>query len=170
MTKIIINGRAGSGKDVIADYLVDKYGFIKITFATPIYAIAREYFDMIMKDRTLLQAIGQKMREIDPDVWIKAAFKEAEKHENVVISDCRQFNEYLYAIRNNFTPIRVRADLDKRIERCIKRDNIYPKIEEWENDSETGADFVVYSAEIENNGTIDELYEDIDELIKQIKM
>lgn len=144
---------------------MEKHGFTKITFATPIYKIAREYFGMTTKDRVLLQSIGQKFREIDPDIWIKAAFKEAEKYEKVVIADCRQENEYIYAVKNGFTPIRVRADLDIRIQRCIDRDGIYPNIDDWENSSEIGADDFEYIVEIINNGNKYELYSVADGLI-----
>lgn len=167
MDKIIINGRACSGKDEIADYLVHSYGYKKITFATPIYDIAYKYFNMTTKDRRLLQQIGEKMREIDPDVWVKAAYEEAKKYALCVISDCRRENEYIEGIKNGFTPIRVYADLEKRIQRCVKRDGIQPNIEEWTNDSEIGADGFDY-LNIENNGTKDELYRKIDILLEKM--
>lgn len=165
LNKIIIGGRACAGKDTVADYLVEKYGFIKISFADPIYQIARDYFGMTDKDRTLLQAIGEKMREIDPDVWVRAAFRKADKYEKVVISDCRRANEYLAAKERRYIPIRVHADLEKRIQRCIKRDGKYPNLDEWENESETGADGFPF-IEISNNGTKEELYQLIDYIME----
>ena len=70
VNKIMLNGRGGAGKDIFADYLVDNYGFKKIAFADGIYEIAYKYFGMTIKDRDLLQKIGEKMREIDPLVWV----------------------------------------------------------------------------------------------------
>jgi cytidylate kinase len=165
MNKIIINGRACSGKDTFADYLVEKYGYKKISFSDPIYKIAREYFGMTTKNRTLLQAIGQKLREIDPDVWVRAAFREADNYKKVVICDCRQANEYLMAQKKGYIPFRIHSSLEDRIIRCVKRDNIYPKLDEWENESETGADNFPYH-EISNHGTKEELYSLIDYLMK----
>lgn len=162
---IMINGRAGVGKDVVADYLVDKYNFTKISFAEPIYQIARDLFGMEVKDRKLLQDIGQKMREIDPNVWVKYAYKKAKQYDNIVISDIRQANEYLEGIKENFFAIKLVSDLDIRIDRLRKRDGIEPDTNLLENDCETGADDFYYY-EIENNGNLEDLYKKIDEIIR----
>jgi dephospho-CoA kinase len=164
--KIIINGRACAGKDEVADYLVNKYGFTKISFATPIYDIAYRYFNMKDKDRKLLQAIGQQFREIAPDVWVKYAFKKAQQTDKVVVVDCRQANEYKHAIAHGFYPIKVVADHDIRVQRAIKRDGGYPDTSLWENSSETGADNFDY-IEIKNNWTLLELHRKIDEIISE---
>lgn len=165
VNKIIINGRGGSGKDTVADYLVEKYGFKKISFAEPIYDLAREYFDMKQKDRWLLQQIGQKFREIDRDVWIKYALKVSRQYDKVVISDCRQENEYITFVNDGFLPIRVDADLDIRIKRLTERDGAEPDVSLLENESETGADGFGYT-ELDNNGSFDYLYKQIDSMLK----
>jgi cytidylate kinase len=162
--KIIINGRACAGKDEIADYLVNKYGFTKISFASPIYDIAYRYFNMKGKDRVLLQAIGQQFREIDPDVWVRYAFRKAQVLDKVVVVDCRQGNEYKHAIAHGFYPIKVVADYDTRVQRSIKRDGGYPDTSLWENGSETGADNFPYT-EIHNDGTLDDLHKQIDVIL-----
>ena len=164
--KIIINGRACSGKDTIADYLVKKYGFEKYSFADDIYIIARQYFNMKTKDRRLLQQIGDKMREIDPDVWAKTTFDKLEDIDKAVIPDCRRSNEYKFAIKHAFYPIRVFANLDVRIQRAIERDGEYPDLSLWENESEVGADNCKYYYEIDNNYDFNYLYDQIDEMLK----
>lgn len=166
MNKIMINGRACSGKDAFANYLVEEYGYTKISFASPIYQICHDYFGMTIKDRWLLQSVGEKLREIDPDVWVKVAFKTAENYHRVVISDVRRENEYKYGIKCGYTPFRIRADLDVRISRCIERDGLYPDIEEWEKETETGADHFAYH-EVLNNGTLQELHKLIDYLMEK---
>lgn len=92
-------GLPRAGKDTVADYLVKEYGFIKISFAEGVYKVAQDIFDMKEKDRDLLIAVGQKMREIDPRVWIKQAEKRIEEerargNNRFVISDMRFLNEY----------------------------------------------------------------------------
>lgn len=165
LNKVLINGRGGSGKDEFADYLVENYGFKKISFADGIYDIAYKYFGMTYKDRALLQAIGEKMREIDPLIWVNTAFREAKQYDRVVISDCRRANEYQVGLENGFLPIRIKADLDKRIERLEKRDGFYPDLSLLENESETGADGLFF-IDVDNNGTLDELFEQVENLIK----
>ena len=165
INKVLLNGRAGVGKDVFADYLVEKYGFKKITFADGIYDIAYKYFGMTYKDRALLQAIGEKMRAIDPLIWVNYAFKDAENYDKVVISDCRRANEYATGIKKGFLPIHIEADLDLRIKRLEERDGFYPDLSLLENESETGADGLDF-INVDNNGTFDELYKQIDKIME----
>lgn len=177
INKIILNGRGGSGKDAFADYLVNNYGFKKIAFADEIYKIARKYFGMTYKDRDLLQKIGEKLREIDPLVWVRYTFNEADKYEKVVIPDCRRKNEYAWALEKGYLPIHICADLDLRIDRLIKRDGVYPDLDLLENESETGADELDFIT-VDNNGTLEELYRQADDImnfdwseyIKEIQM
>ena len=167
--KIIINGRSLAGKDIAADYLVEKYGFTKISFAKGIYEVAYKVFDMKNKDRLLLQTIGQKMREIKPTIWIEYVMREINRYPDKkwVISDCRQENEYtISVIENGFSPIRIHADYDLRVQRAIDRDGFYPDTSLWENESETGADHFEYT-ERANNTSLEDLYKQIDEFINK---
>lgn len=168
INKIIINGRAGAGKDTIGEYLKNKYGFIPISFAEGIYDIAYRYFEMKKKNRALLQAIGEKLREIDPLVWINYTFKKIENdpyEQKYVITDMRKEIEYSKGIERGFYPIRVIADLNTRIDRIIKRDGIMPDIKLFEADVETGADCFSMIT-IDNNGSFENLYRQIDDIIR----
>jgi cytidylate kinase len=195
--KLLLNGRACSGKDTVADYLKSRYGFVKFSFASGIYEIAYDLFEMNMKDRPLLQGIGQKMREIKPDVWVQKTYKMSELcHTSndqlvpVVITDCRQANEYLRGIELGYIPVRITAPLEYRVRRALVRDNhISPDnpfldtmvkhvingetephqsyhldISKWENDSENGADNFDY-IEINNIGDMSDLTHKVDLLI-----
>ena len=164
VNKILLNSRAGGGKDTFADYLVTEHGFKKITFAEGIYDIAYKYFGMTYKNRELLQNIGQKMREVDPLVWVKYAFKQAEQYEKVVISDCRQRNEYSFGLEKGFLPIHIDAKRDLRVKRLEERDGFYPDLSLLENESETGADGLQYIF-VDNNSTVESMYKEIDELM-----
>lgn len=163
--KIMINGRSLVGKDETADYLVSKYRFKKIAFSEPLYWIHNNIFRQKQKNRKLLQAIGQFGRFFYRDIWIKIALWKSKKYENVVWSDVRQENEYLIGYQNGFIPLRVKADLNTRIERCKQRDGIEPDISLWEKPVETGADNFFYN-EIENNGSLEELYQKIDKVME----
>lgn len=173
LKNIMINGRGGSGKSEIAKYLVDKYGYKEIILAEPIYEIAKEYFNMESKNRELLQDIGQKLREIDEDIWVNYLINSLNENQPYVLSDVRQSNEYDSFFNEGFIPIQVRADLNKRIDRIEKRDNI--KIDNEyiarleNNKAEIGADDKEYYYIIDNNGTIDELYEGIDTIVKGVE-
>lgn len=164
MNKIILNGRGGSGKDSVADYLVVEHGYTKLAFADGIYTIAYDLFEMQLKDRELLQSIGQKMREIDPLIWVKDTFKRAEKYDKVVISDCRQHNEYAMAISREYVPIRVSSSLEERVKRLEERDGFPPDVSLLDNETENGADDGEF-IEISNNSDLDSLFAQVEAII-----
>jgi dephospho-CoA kinase len=165
---IICSFIAGSGKDTCADYLVKKYNFNKLAFADKIYSIAYDLFEMTTKNRELLINIGEKLREIDPYVWINYTYKKAEEYikqgKNIVISDCRKIEELETGLNKGYIPIRIVSNRDIAIKRLIKRDG---KCDEslLDNPVEIGtrsAEMI----EIYNNDTIEELYRQVDGLIK----
>lgn len=115
-----INGYAGSGKDTLADALVDNYGFTKIALADPLRDVLLEMDPILMVEdgqpvylskmvqthgwdeakaiypevRRLMVRVGQAMRNrLNARVWINHALNKAEGLERVVFSDIRQLNE-----------------------------------------------------------------------------
>ena len=115
-------GFIGSGKDTVANYLCDKYGFKKVAFAdalkdvvASIYAWdrtllngdtkeSREWREQIdptrgLSPRQALQLIGTDLfrSKFDTNIWIKAMAYRLESlttnDENIVITDCRFQNE-----------------------------------------------------------------------------
>lgn len=89
-----LGGRFCSGKSTVASELVKRNKKIHvINFADKLKEIATDLFGMTVKDRTLLQKLGVKMREIRKDVWIDYVFKECEKHKISIIADVRFPNE-----------------------------------------------------------------------------
>jgi hypothetical protein len=114
MILIGLTGKAGSGKDTVADALVEHHGFVKMSFAEPIKdAVAallnvspRKWEDRKWKEtpvaslglspRRLAQTLGTEWgREVNgTDFWVlllEARLKDA--GDRVVISDVRFDNE-----------------------------------------------------------------------------
>jgi len=121
MGKLIgIFGAAGSGKDTVAQFLIENHGYTKVSFAKTIKDIAsiafgwdRELLEGITKEsrawrethdeywgltpRSALQKIGNEMFKghISDDFWIKKTRRDIETSEKpVVITDCRFRVEY----------------------------------------------------------------------------
>lgn len=104
------------------------------------------------------------MRMINPNIWIDYTFNQEEYHEKIVISDCRQENELLRGMELGYFPIRVVADLDKRIQRVTERDDAVPDLSRFNHEAEKGADkYEMFT--IDNNGTLRDLHKQIDKLI-----
>lgn len=166
---IAFSGWAGSGKTEAAKYLKDKYGGEIFSFASEIKIIARRLFGVKRKDRLIYQQIGEKMREIDPDVWVNVVRNDVELEleygevENIYIDDLRRMNEYKMLKEKGFIFVRILADEDIRIKRLIERDG-HCDISLLYNESEKGCTHIKM-LEIENNGTLNEFHKKLDELV-----
>jgi len=120
-------GWARSGKDTIANYLVENHGFTKVSFAEPMreallaldpyvpfgiskirlstlvrfggWDVAKETYPEV---RELLQRMGTEVGRnlFGENFWVDQAMKEASKYDKVVFSDCRYMNEAV-AIEKN---------------------------------------------------------------------
>lgn len=107
-----IVGKAYSGKDSIADHLIECYGFVKLSLAAPLKAMCALAFDLTTEQvngsekavvdprygkspRDILQFIGTEgFRAVDPDCWVKLLLRQAEKEPRpVVVPDVRFVNE-----------------------------------------------------------------------------
>lgn len=174
MIKVALTGGMRSGKSTIA-YLIrtqDFSGLRQESFGSGIRTIADTYFNhlyeeeitgefpfedrKIIKPRNVLQQIGQLMRTIDEDVWIKQVELGIRSGEyfkgfnGVIIDDLRQPNEYEWAKRNGFVIIKVDTPDDVRIER-IKSNN--EQIDETIN-HETEAYYDTFDVDMVINGSM----------------
>ena len=112
-----IFGKKGHGKDTIADYLVQKYKFHKLTYAEPIKKICKDIFSFsheqltnhTLKEtvdprwkkspREIMQLIGTDLfrKTFSDDIWVDILREKAKvllsQGENIVVSDIRHSNE-----------------------------------------------------------------------------
>ncbi|MCK9440273.1 MAG: hypothetical protein M0Q13_02475 [Methanothrix sp.] len=208
----MINGKARSGKDTIADYIVNKTGAKKLWFAKPLKDMCIKYFGLTYDEcydhktefsRRVLQAVGQMFREeFGKNFWVdkvveqlKDSINDGNKH--FIISDCRYrneivelcaaydqekytnivkcFNEELwkeyqleyYGSINNLPDSFFNASLSQIGCTTIKitRNNC-PNIEYGaEHASENDLNSFRFEHLIENNGSLEDLYKMVDNLI-----
>lgn len=89
-----ISGQMGAGKDTIGRLLATNQHGRVLHFSDKLKEIAKDLFGVDRKNpqtRRILQELGTKMREIDPDVWVNYLMKNV--RENDVICDVRYVNE-----------------------------------------------------------------------------
>ncbi len=144
-------GRFCSGKGTYADCLKKlmegEFGIAvyKVpSFSDKISEIARELFGMEGKDRDLLRAIGNKMREIDPQVWAKYLIHDIETRGTrpFVVEGFRDSSE-LQAFREHFPGlivIKIEVDENARLEAYKAEYGHYPTKDQLEDISEIGVD------------------------------
>ena len=122
--KIAIVGKMCSGKSTLANkikILDPRYNIY--SFGDGVKQIAHEYFNMKIKDRSLLINIAIKMKEIDEDIWIKYLIKKINS-DYCIIDDVRHQNEIDYLIKHNWKIIHLNID-KKTQEYRLKK--MYPK-------------------------------------------
>jgi hypothetical protein len=123
--------QARTGKDSVADYLVQKHGFVKVPFALalkkacrPIFNLSNRQTDGDQKEvidpywgaspRELLQRIGTDAirNHFDPDVWVKSFHQYITLgfYSHVVIPDVRFRNEADYVVAMGGTLVRCVCD------------------------------------------------------------
>ena len=112
---ILLTGKAGSGKDTVADYLVANYGFKKAFFADTLKKAVKEVFGLTdlqaydreerekvipywgYSPRQMFQLIGTEVfrNHFDKDIWVKSLRYKVlqDLNSNWVISDSRFPNE-----------------------------------------------------------------------------
>jgi hypothetical protein len=204
--KIIgIIGSIGSGKDTIAEYLIETEHYDKYAFASKVKDVAaivfgwnREMLEGLTSEsrkwrekeddfwgitpRVALQKIGTELfrKHIDDQIWIKALIREIEYKSNsrkIVITDCRFENE-IQAVKDMGGKIIYvqRGNLPEWVNKAENALNNNESEEyKWFKDNNIHAtDWQIFALKkyadftILNNGTYDDLYEEVDKVIEQI--
>lgn len=168
MRIIGLSGRKRSGKDTVGQYLAEHHGFTLDSFARPlkdsiqlIYGWDARHTDGDLKEvecpywrvtpRTVMQQMGTEMgRQLDVNIWRKSLERrlmrrmENSKELFLAITDVRFENE----------ADALRA-LGGEIWRVV-RPSLGPQTDF--HASETGLDGYNFDREIENDGSLDDLY------------
>ncbi|MFD2704657.1 AAA family ATPase [Salibacterium lacus] len=123
---IALTGQMRSGKDTIAGYAAEKYGFTRFAFGDALKRLAHEVYPWVPaepKPRGLYQHMNV-MRDYDPDVWVRHCFDgiRREQESSVfkarpIITDARQQNEIDACRARGYVIIEVFADETARIAR-----------------------------------------------------
>ena len=125
--KIAITGKMCSGKTTLSKYLLSiEPRFQVFSFGKKVKDIASELFQMDpnFKNRSLLTSIGQKMREIDPDVWANYIIQQTKDLNYCLIDDLRYQNEYELLAKEGWKIIQLKVSKELQEER-IK--TMYPR-------------------------------------------
>lgn len=166
--RIAITGKMRSGKDTFADYFIIQKAFTKLAFGDGITEVIKMYFPDAFNDgkpREHYQVIGQTFRQFDPNVWVNVLDSRLTnatlffgKSLPVIVTDCRQLNEYEYLKGQGFTVVKVETADELRIERMkANGEDVSPSL--LNHGTELEVDNIPYDYLVTNNGTRLELLE-----------
>ncbi len=179
MAKLIlgITGEMVSGKGTVANYVCDKYKSNSYKFST----ILRDILDRVYieQSRENMQKISSILREnFGQDILAKSIALDVNRDEKdiIVIDGIRRFSdiEHLRKIPS-FKMIYIEADIEIKHKRLITRgentDDNSKTLEDFKKDHNAEAEVQIKSLRdmsdyiIDNNGTLEELYSQIDKVI-----
>ncbi len=183
MDKKIIIGLAGqisSGKDTIANYVAEKYGGVSVSFSQPL----RDILDRLYMPHTrenlsfLAQCLIDKF---GGDILSKTIATEIEKSDKkiFVLPNIRRESDYFHLKDNpGFVLVGVNTELRTCYDRLVKRNqNTDDQTKTWEQfqkDLQLSTEVAIAGliekapVKIDNNGTFEELYKQVDELIAKL--
>lgn len=183
MQLIGLTGRAGCGKDTIANFLMETHGFVQIALADPLrdgldamFGITSEQvyrrdlkeepIDWIgLSPRQLMQTLGTEWgrHHVAPDIWLRVAARRIEKYlqakpclhiAGIVVSDIRFENEAEW--------LRSQGGSLWHIERAHKAHNVADHV------SENGITRANSDIVIANDKTIADLEEMVAEILQEV--
>lgn len=122
--RIAISGKMRSGKDTVANELVQRFGFVRAGFADKLKEVAKDLFGVkeTDKNRALLQMLGRRMCQVDDAVWLKYVIDRIPMYQNVVIPDLRFPNEYHTLKGLGFVMVRIDIEPHVQQDRIRKTD------------------------------------------------
>ncbi len=184
--RIVIVGRKLVGKSTAAKYLRERYGMSELTLSEslkqmlvlvydidPKYLYDQDYKEEVIPElevtgRELMQKVGTELFRIGlpaqlPNIklvgggtWTHSLYRKKIRHlgkvENAIISDCRFQDE-----------VDMFRDLGFKIAR-IKRDRNTESTSFDSHSSEQDQDEIKCDIEVNNNGTLEDLYKQLDDL------
>jgi hypothetical protein len=177
--KIAVAGEIRSGKDTVCNYINHKTGgkMQVLYFAEGIAEIIKDYFPEAWygdgKPRHHYQEIGQFMRSLNPDVWVnntemKYTLLKMAGFDSFMCTDLRQRNEYDWLKANGFTVIKVETSPEIRVERMKASGDSFD-MQSLLHPVESQIKALPYDYLIQNNTTLEELYEQIDYVLAELK-
>lgn len=142
--RIGLSGKMRSGKDSVADYLVERHGFQKFSFAEKLKSLAVEMFGMRPgeKNRALLVTLGAKLCSIDPLVFVNYSLKQMPLNADVVVSDVRFEYEYHALKMMGFRLVRIHIREEEQVRRVLSTEP-GTNLELLSDPSETALDSIV---------------------------
>jgi dephospho-CoA kinase len=181
MAKVILGlaGEIACGKGTVAKYLVEKYDGSTHRFSTMLRDVAKRMY--LPENRDNLQKISTLFREnFSDDIMSKVICHDVknDEHQVVAVDGVRRLPDIKYLNEiPNFKLVYIEADIEKKYARIINRkentDDAEKTFEEFKKDHEREAEVRIRDLKskadfvIDNNGTFEELYAQIDKIISQ---
>lgn len=160
---LALYGKSGSGKSTLASILVEEYGYAHCKTGFACRKIARDLFGNESKE--LLNRLTVAMKEIDKDVWLRAALKEAENDRPIVFDSMRFPEDYQYFKEQGYSLWKVDASVLVRERRLSARGQEFNADRDDNHPAESSLYDFDFDETFENLGSVDDLREAVHKAI-----
>lgn len=178
LPNIALMGKAGAGKDTVADLLRTRFrlGYQRVALADPLKDIASILWGPDARtDRAKLQGLGVAVREIEPDTWVDLMLRNIERLERdslrqqrFVVTDCRFPNEFRTLKAAGFLMVRVHAARSTRIDRLTRNGKLQDEAQ-LDHPSETALDGFKSDWVLVNDTDEDSLVYQLTEMLDRVR-
>ena len=188
---ILLVGKMGAGKTTVMESIRSNYGYTKHSMATWLKDTIQSHYrlkeirkndkikigDKELTVRRVLQLFGTEViRNFDPQWHVDEVINRINtiggwpiQTYKFIIDDIRFLNE-VEGLTNQFKCVTIRVDSNerKRVERICLRDGLVPTPEQLSHKSETETDLIKCDHIINNNGSLNELHNEIKEVMNRV--
>lgn len=182
MNKIILGlvAELAGGKGTVSKYVVEKYGGSSHRFSTMLRDIlSRIYLPDSRENMQRLSTILRQNFGEDTLAKVMAEDVKKDKHKVIAVDGVRRPADIKYLKKIlGFKLVFIETSIENRFERIKKRgenpDDSTKTLEQFKKDQEGEADAQIRSLKdqadyvIDNNGTFEELYQQVDEIINKM--
>lgn len=179
-----ITGSLGGGKGTVVEYLIEKYNFAHYSSSGHLVALLEQRGEVV--DRDAMNRIANELRAGDAAGVPMETYKQYVADgapENVIFESLHSVPEAMFIKSKGGHIIAVTADSDIRYERVVQRGSVKDNVtkEEFvaqqereehgdEDQNKSNIFSVIKMADftIHNNGTLEELHAQVDEVLKKI--
>lgn len=183
MKNVALFGPMYAGKSTIADALAEA-GYHRMSFAAPIKNIAALAYGKIEKTgeytvftqgrsnpdwggtvttssvksgRQLLQEIGQYLKHVDRDFWLRCFFNDAKNYldQPLTVDDGRFLFEYQALKDNGWMTVGIKTPVETRMDRAVLLSGRRPTEAEMNHESEVELPDILDRCDIVVDGTAD---------------
>jgi len=176
-----LTGKRGTGKDTIANYLVEKMGFIMLDFTRDVLAPILEKQGKPVTRDNLIDLAMDGRRKAHNGIWAEKLCGTIKGNEDYTISGVRFVEEvevFKKRFGDHFLLVSVVADDNTRYERCRKRGtkgegdmSFEEYMEREKKPTEVAILKTMEMADytVDNNSTHEHLFEEVDRIVKLLK-
>lgn len=162
--QVALSGRSGSGKTEVASYLERRHGYVRVSTGRLCRQLCRDLF--ASESKTLMNAVTDAMRGIQPDVWLAAALRHAPAGQPLVVDSMRFHEDHQLLRACGYELWRVEAPQELRWERLQRRGQEFNAARDDNAAAEVELDNTSHCRLLVNAGGLPDLWKQVEAAVQ----